>query len=175
MLKGLHCPTVTWSPSTTRNAGEQCAARFLCRFSYRAYLGMKWRYSRRMTMVRCILVETTVPVRIRPRIETRPVKGHFLSVVAARQLHTSSSNVDIRCVLHRPPLALATFPATYRCRSPQWPPWASGIPGRRSCTVPRLSQPSPASSWCCQGQPTHLRPFLPGRAVLSLVLELRKM
>lgn len=33
-----------------------------------------------MMMVRCILVETTVPVRIRPRIETRPVKGHFLSV-----------------------------------------------------------------------------------------------
>jgi hypothetical protein len=33
-----------------------------------------------MTRVRCILVETTVPVRIRPRIETKPVKGHFLSV-----------------------------------------------------------------------------------------------
>jgi hypothetical protein len=30
--------------------------------------------------VRCILVETTVPVRIRPRIETIPVKGHFLSM-----------------------------------------------------------------------------------------------
>lgn len=41
---------------------------------------MKWRYSRRMIRVRCILVETTVPVRIRPRMETRPVKGHFLSV-----------------------------------------------------------------------------------------------
>src|SRR5437870_1372304 len=36
-----------------------------------------------MTMVRCILVETTVPFRIRPRIETRPVKGHFLSVKRA--------------------------------------------------------------------------------------------
>lgn len=33
-----------------------------------------------MIRVRCILVETTVPVRIRPRMETRPVKGHFLSV-----------------------------------------------------------------------------------------------
>ena len=32
-----------------------------------------------MTRVRCILVDTTVPVRIRPRIETSPVKGHFLS------------------------------------------------------------------------------------------------
>jgi hypothetical protein len=29
--------------------------------------------------VLCILVETTVPVRIRPRMETVPVKGHFLS------------------------------------------------------------------------------------------------
>lgn len=81
LLKGLHCPTVTWSPSSTRNAGETWAAKFLCRFSYLEYLGMKWRYSRRMTRVRCILVEITVPVRIRPRIETWPVKGHFLSVV----------------------------------------------------------------------------------------------
>lgn len=32
-----------------------------------------------MTSVRCIFVETTVPVRIRPRMETSPVKGHFLS------------------------------------------------------------------------------------------------
>lgn len=41
---------------------------------------MKWRYSRRMIRVRCIFVDMTVPVRIRPRIETIPVKGHFLSV-----------------------------------------------------------------------------------------------
>jgi hypothetical protein len=33
-----------------------------------------------MMMVRCILVETTVPVKMRPRIETIPVNGHFLSV-----------------------------------------------------------------------------------------------
>ena len=32
-----------------------------------------------MMSVRCILVLTTVPVRIRPRMETMPVKGHFLS------------------------------------------------------------------------------------------------
>lgn len=32
-----------------------------------------------MTRVRCILVETTVPVRILPRMETKPVNGHFLS------------------------------------------------------------------------------------------------
>lgn len=87
LLNGLHCPTVTESPSSTRNAGDTCAARFLCRFSYLEYLGMKWRYSRRMTRVRCILVETTVPVRIRPRMETRPVKGHFLSVKDPQHQH----------------------------------------------------------------------------------------
>lgn len=32
-----------------------------------------------MMIVLCILVDMTVPVRIRPRIETWPVKGHFLS------------------------------------------------------------------------------------------------
>ena len=32
-----------------------------------------------MMIVRVILVETTRPVRIRPRIDTSPVKGHFLS------------------------------------------------------------------------------------------------
>jgi len=41
------------------------------------------------------LVDTTVPVRIRPRIETRPVKGHFLSmhrrrlVLDQQQTHNS--------------------------------------------------------------------------------------
>ena len=30
--------------------------------------------------VRCILVDMTVPVRIRPRMETMPVNGHFLSM-----------------------------------------------------------------------------------------------
>ena len=34
-----------------------------------------------MMRVRCIFVETTRPVRIRPLIETIPVNGHFLSVV----------------------------------------------------------------------------------------------
>jgi hypothetical protein len=33
---GRHCPTVTMSPTSTRNAGETCAARFLWRFSYRS-------------------------------------------------------------------------------------------------------------------------------------------
>lgn len=31
-------------------------------------------------MVRVIFVDTTLPVRMRPRMETSPVKGHFLSV-----------------------------------------------------------------------------------------------
>jgi hypothetical protein len=33
-----------------------------------------------MIMVRCILVETTVPVKILPLIEMSPVNGHFLSM-----------------------------------------------------------------------------------------------
>lgn len=37
-------------------------------------------------MVRCILVETTVPVRIRPLMETWPVNGHFLSAVHRTKL-----------------------------------------------------------------------------------------
>lgn len=40
----------------------------------------KFKYSRRMTMVLCILVETTRPERIRPRIETCPTQGSFLSM-----------------------------------------------------------------------------------------------
>jgi hypothetical protein len=35
-------------------------------------------------MVRFILVDTTLPVRIRPRIEMSPVKGHFLSKVSSQ-------------------------------------------------------------------------------------------
>lgn len=33
-----------------------------------------------MIIVRVIFVETTFPVKIRPRIETFPVNGHFLSI-----------------------------------------------------------------------------------------------
>ena len=101
---------MTVSPTSSRNAGEQWTLTFLWRFSsarvrgpgsaagalerrelsngerkggrdaQREYFGTKWRYSRRMTMVRVILVLTTLPVRMRPRIETRPVNGHFLSM-----------------------------------------------------------------------------------------------
>lgn len=48
-----------------------------------------------MMRVRCILVETTVPVRIRPRIETRPVKGHFLSVDGHRVSKSSSPSTYV--------------------------------------------------------------------------------
>lgn len=37
-----------------------------------------------MMIVRVILVDTTRPVRIRPRIETSPVNGHFLSAFIVR-------------------------------------------------------------------------------------------
>jgi hypothetical protein len=38
-------------------------------------------------MVRFILVDTTLPVSIRPRIEMFPVKGHFLSKVSSYDEH----------------------------------------------------------------------------------------
>lgn len=38
-------------------------------------------------MVRFILVDTTLPVRIRPRMEMSPVKGHFLSKVSSQDEH----------------------------------------------------------------------------------------
>jgi hypothetical protein len=38
-------------------------------------------------MVRFILVETTFPVSIRPRIEISPVKGHFLSKELSHDEH----------------------------------------------------------------------------------------
>jgi hypothetical protein len=41
--------------------------------------------------VRCILVLTTVPVRIRPRMETMPVKGHFLS-----EMHHTSVQLSFK-------------------------------------------------------------------------------
>lgn len=34
----------------------------------------------RMMMVRFILVDLTTPVKMRPRMDTLPVKGHFLSM-----------------------------------------------------------------------------------------------
>lgn len=49
-------------------------------------------------MVRFILVETTLPVRIRPRIEMSPVKGHFLSEVSSHdehiKIHGSRTNIS---------------------------------------------------------------------------------
>lgn len=42
-----------------------------------------------MIIVRVIFVDTTLPVKIRPRMETLPVKGHFLSVVNNRSLRST--------------------------------------------------------------------------------------
>lgn len=62
-----------------------------------------------MIRVRCIFVETTVPVRMRPRIETRPVKGHFLSadnrlisIQIRRKLQTHPCMPSIFHPLRRP-------------------------------------------------------------------------
>jgi hypothetical protein len=40
-----------------------------------------------MMMVRVILVDTTRPFKMRPRIETLPVKGHFLSAAQDQTRH----------------------------------------------------------------------------------------
>lgn len=52
----------------------------LCPFSFMLASGADIAQTTESVYVRCILVDTTVPVRIRPRIETIPVKGHFLSM-----------------------------------------------------------------------------------------------
>ena len=46
-----------------------------------------------MMRVRCIFVETTFPVRIRPRIETSPVNGHFLSI--GKSLKPNSHRIQL--------------------------------------------------------------------------------
>ena len=44
-----------------------------------------------MTIVRVIFVDTTRPVRIRPRMDTSPVKGHFLSAANVCPLNVSET------------------------------------------------------------------------------------
>ena len=48
----------------------------------------------RMMMVRCILAETTMPERIRPRIEIWPVKGHFLSMPLDGEAKDNATNIS---------------------------------------------------------------------------------
>merc|ERR1712168_1299596 len=57
-----------------------CAESVLWRFSYLWYFLMKCRQSLLNTMVRFIFIDLTIPVRIRPRMLTLPVNGHFLSM-----------------------------------------------------------------------------------------------
>ena len=45
-------------------------------------------------MVRCILAETTMPERIRPRIEIWPVKGHFLSMLLDGEAGDNATNIS---------------------------------------------------------------------------------
>lgn len=134
---------------------------------------MKCKYSLRMTTVRCILVETTVPVRIRPRIETRPVKGHFLSAAQKRSATVPSQMFDpVRSSLTWPLKSQALSHSTtttawdhmghprlfvpnsiqsstcrtYRCRCPQWRSWGYGNPDRPPCTI--VGHPCPVGrSW----------------------------
>ena len=136
---------------------------------------MKWRYSRRMMAVRCILVETTVPVRIRPRMDTRPVKGHFLSGgenVSTSFVHRFDSISESRSFAEPydsshsvlfPPLGapealcsksfheLLSLIETYQCSCPQWRSWGYGNPDQHPCTI--CVRPCPVGcswpwSWC---------------------------
>lgn len=82
-------------------------------------------------MVRCILVDTTVPVRIRPRMETRPVKGHFLSAKVV--VVSSRSNPCDHCHSFR---SSSSHPPGVGC--PPTSPTNSSSP-RSSSTVRGLS------------------------------------
>tara|TARA_R110002003_G_scaffold172_3_gene14104 strand:+ start:3531 stop:3944 length:414 start_codon:yes stop_codon:yes gene_type:complete len=65
-------------------ADDQCACTSLTRTAKPKPTSVDQRHRRDIPRsrehVRCILVDMTVPVRIRPRIETMPVNGHFLSM-----------------------------------------------------------------------------------------------
>lgn len=123
-----------------------------------------------MMTVRCILVETTVPVRIRPRIETRPVKGHFLSISFQSQQIPAPCNAckaypsrSRRVVwllrssfpfvrsnpshfVHLESSQFQPFLRTYRCSCPQWQSWGYGNPDQRPCTI--VVHPCPVGrSW----------------------------
>lgn len=131
---------------------------------------MKWRYSLRIMRVRCILVETTVPVRIRPRMETVPVKGHFLSILPKVSNSSSAEVVSQFVYSHLVFVALLEFSApnllpslsrcfsqfanpldppgsfnrllrTYRCSCPQWQSWGYGNPDQHPCTIVVLPCP----------------------------------
>ena len=69
-----------------------------------------------MTKVRCILVETTFPVRIRPRMETIPVNGHFLSARILRQHFVHPRGFAGLVAVDRFLVGIAKI-FTYRCRN----------------------------------------------------------
>jgi hypothetical protein len=57
-------------------------------------------------MVRVILVEVTTPFRMRPRIDTLPVKGHFLSMYVP--CRTELNEVNDKVEYHaRPSVCMA--------------------------------------------------------------------
>lgn len=53
-----------------------------------------------MIMVRFIFVDTTLPDKIRPRMETLPVKGHFLSCRNDEKLDKNNKHFTHRCMYH---------------------------------------------------------------------------
>lgn len=110
-----------------------------------------------MTRVRCILVETTFPVRIRPRMETIPVNGHFLSV----------QGVVSVCSSARPPrLVLANTQNSLQT--------ADELQASPVCHIP-MYEPSIAVLGVLKPSPTSLYQRFPAFAFFALTLELRKM
>lgn len=105
-------------------------------------------------MVRCILVDTTVPVRIRPRMETRPVKGHFLSVEGSRGQQSFDS-------LH----ALIAHPFTPRPAVPQVRAALQQAP-RTTAALPLL--PGNSSTMSGPGYIFHVPMYWPSMAVLGV-------
>ena len=114
-----------------------------------------------MIKVRCILVETTFPVRIRPRIETIPVNGHFLSAKSRCQ-HSLLLDLNLALCMdvgrtrrHRP----------ISRRQNQYPYIPIYEP---SIAVLGVLKPSPTSL-------NHLRPPFPTFDLDFLTLLLRKI
>lgn len=121
-----------------------------------------------MTSVRCILVETTVPVRIRPRMETRPVKGHFLSEgrVSRDVQYALAASSDVWMCQKATPRVPNDSPDSKVQRRAQ----------RLGC-IP-MYEPSMAVLGVLKPSPTslyHRRPPFPTRLFFFLILVLRKM
>src|ERR1700682_3592198 len=101
-----------------------------------------------MTMVRAIFVEMTLPVRIRPRIETSDVKGHFLSVVVTGQKRDNEWD-ERRGPRQWGTVVVKNFcrvwNVTHQCRYREWHRRGSTISGQANNHPHQLTVLSPIS------------------------------